>query len=248
MSATKPSKPNSDKSKKPYVVKPLPKSVIPETFFDADVTLLFGKAGDGKTLFTFFHPKADKAIFFDLENRYKETLKHNPYLRREQVIVVPVFTKEYMLNPVRTFNIINKKIIEMLDKVPPLIVFDGIQDIRMLAIEYWKKKNGKNPAKNWSGWHEINDLVKAVVHKLVNYTRLMGTQIIFTTTIAEEYVEGVRTGITFVAAKDYITTHMSQILKVKRTDMTYEVKRGKSPKGASPWVDITNPDLLEVFD
>lgn len=247
MATAKTSK-KSTKSKKPYVVKPLPESVIPETFFDADVTLIFGKAGDGKTLFTFFHPNADKAVFFDLESRYKETLKHNPYIRKEQVISIPVFTKQFMLNPVQTFNVINKKIVEMLDKVPPLIVFDGIQDIRMLAIEYWKKKNNKNPAKNWSGWHEINDHVKAVVHKLVNYTRLMGTQIIFTTMIAEEYVEGIRTGNTFIAAKDYITKHMSQILKVKRTDMTYEIKRGKSPKGASPWVDITNPKLLEVFE
>lgn len=212
-----------------------------------DVILVYGFSGSGKTIYALSHPNAAKGYYLDLENRYKEKLENYPKFREstKNLVIVPQY-KEYMLDPVATFKKINSLVFKIVnEKKPKLIVLDGIEDLRAQAIEHWQFENKKEPAMNWRSWRVINDMVKHVVHKLINYCRIEGAKLILTTMIGHEVIDGTRTGKTYIDAKDYITRHVSTIYKMKRDGMRFLIKRGKSPKGPTDWVDITCEEMIE---
>ena len=105
-------------------------------FYSARITIVGGKDGSGKTLFCFKHPLAGKGFYLDLENRYKDILKHHPLITSTQYSNCQILDKKYDVDNVKTFKKIFATVTKLIANPKiELIVIDGISDLRKYAAD-----------------------------------------------------------------------------------------------------------------
>ena len=187
------------------------------------------------------HPLASKGVFFDLEGRrYETTLKFHPLVDPAQVVDVTQFTEDYADDPIRTFEVLVESIRkEITSKKYELIVIDGISDIRRMAADKWCVDHNRERPKTAGDWNQINMDTKDVIFRVFNYARVLKKYVVVTSLITDEYRKGEATGRKIPDCKEYIMARADEVFYTKSEDLRFYVRRKKSPRGPTDWIDIT---------
>lgn len=206
------------------------------------VVVIAGDVGSGKTYLSMRHPFASRGLFFDVEDRYATTLRYNKLIPVENCIQCLQYDSNYDIDAAKTFDYIKEQVRKYLQGSEyPLVVLDGVSDLRRMAVEKWLQLNpNRKRPQNAGDWSEINDMVKEVVFRLFNYARVTKRYVVLTAWTVDEYDEkGVKTGKKTLDCKEFILARADEIILTKRVGTQYYARRAKSPRGASEWVDIT---------
>lgn len=191
---------------------------------------------------------AHQPLFFDLENRYYETIRANPWIpiTMERVISTRGFDSvTYEEDPVQTWNLLRSRIDENLQNVearPDYIGVDGIADLRSMAHLVWCKRFQREHAVNPGDWGTINNMVNGIIAKLINYTNASQERRLVLTTLMDDVYDDAnqKTALKEFAAKPFILAQMSELALLKRLGHKFTFTRGKSPIGPSETLDITH--------
>jgi len=153
------------------------------------IVLLWGDEGTGKSQQVMSFPRP--MLIIDLENRLMPLALKNKF--PFDSIVSPVtYGNMFDIDGVRTLGNVRK----LLDKVMirgerediKTIALDGIADIRPFAIKEWlvdKARKGKRRQRpNTLGdWGEVNEKVREICHRLINWGRKKNKNVVFTTQV-----------------------------------------------------------------
>lgn len=212
-------------------------------FCRCDTTLLVGEPSAGKTFFCLHHPLAKDAVFFDLENRYPETLRFvkDVTIRPEQIINCVKYTKDLDQDYVASFEFLQAEISKhIMNPKIKLIVIDGISDLRNMAAEKWKKDNKKDTIFPTTKWGDINNKVKEIVFRVINFAKVYQRQCIFTAWFTEQYdKDGNKLDKKAIDVKEFIVARLDEVMFLRREGLDFFIKRHKSPAGPTPYVNVT---------
>ena len=148
-----------------------------------------------------------------------------------------VYDKDYNVDRSKSYERLQTMVNNAIKCGIRLIVVDGIEDVRRMAMEKYEEDTKKN-AYGFQAWGIINDMVKRLLFRIFNYARLNDTKVVLTTHFQRVYTpNGEPTAEVEINAKDYITDRVDEILAFKRTGTDFYYKRGKSPKGPSDLIE-----------
>ncbi len=250
---------------KPEVKPEVKKQAVSDDFYDADIQVLVGEAGTGKSFFAMHHPNMKEGIYLDLEDRYRKQLKHHPEIDLRECpkktdgdydlekltlgmfVVCLKYDKTGDNDYIKTFetteNITYFVLKKFVGKIK-LLVFDSVEDLRMMAKDKYEEekriaKKGDYTAYGVQAWGNINNMVRKIIYRSFNHAKIYGLKVIMTCHFEPVYENEKLTNRVKVPLKPFIMNRVDEVLGFYRNGKSFSVIRGKSPKGPSDRMNWT---------
>ena len=199
---------------------------------DLIIGILSGEPGSGKSQQSM--QSEEDIIILDMENRLEEKrkrffpdrlitiknlMKYDPYFNEDQIGSFNAFIQE-VKDLVKT-------------KEPPrTVVIDGIGDLRDFAHAKWAYDNNRKRASNPGDWEHINDLVRDTLFPLINWGRAKDVNIIFTSSMKDDYTVVERDGKKESAKCGRVPAHKDWVSY--NVDLLVDMWQPLNPKTGKP--------------
>jgi hypothetical protein len=220
-------------------------------FYGTRVALVVGDSGHGKSWYVLHDPDRASAFYLDLEDRYDELAEFHPWINDLAFSNCLRYTPAKDDDPIATWNAMNAEVTRCIREKTPLVVLDGISDLRRMAKEKWiadhgGKEPGPIPGAGSKNWATINDMVRRVLFRLFNAARINKTRVTCTVLWADEYKKNEATGRRIPDVKPWVIVRTSEVILVRRQVTEFEIRRTKSPRGPCGWESWNLADVDEA--
>lgn len=222
----------------------------PKHFFSSRITMVSAEDGGGKSSFCLDHPLRKHGYYLDLENKYLDMFEvKGQLLSDNQYTNCLILDKKFKTDRIKTFENVRTEIQKLFRRKDiKLIVIDGISDIRRMAKDKWLAEHPKRKSPTKFEYSAINQDVRDLLYPLINYARMMrSVQIVFTSWLIPEFDEkkDQYTGKMIPDVKPFITSRIDEILAVQRKGLRFFIKRNKSPRGPTDWIEWTDWNKID---
>ncbi|MHA1291110.1 MAG: AAA family ATPase [Promethearchaeota archaeon] len=249
---TKPKKQVKSKSKPAKTIKPKTK------FSDFPIIiLLWGEAGHGKSTQVMQFEKP--MIILDLENRLLPLAIKNKF-PVENIINAVNYNEKFDIDGPKTLDDVRNAIDKIFNSIASgenirTIAVDGISDIRPFAVKEWlSEKPGRQRPATAGDWREINDKVRDICFRVINFGRANDINIVFTAYLGGKY-EKLERIADVPAVKDWVEYNVDHIFHIYANGGRFLAYCEKSWYDPFFTIDLTgnvslfqllkNPKLLE---
>lgn len=216
------------------------------------ILIVSGEPGTGKTFQCMYFEEAIR--YLDLENRAEE--KRNRFFSDKLIEIKQLLKYDANFNEdqIGSFNAFQSEVHTLIKSEPPqTVVIDGISELRDYANAKWCKDNTRKRAINPGDWSQINDMVRDTLFPLINWSRVKGNTVIFTSQYKDDYgviekdgkKESVKTG-RVPAHKDWIGYNVDVLVDLVQYKGRYNAVVTKSPVGVFE-EDLTGRSLCDLL-
>lgn len=224
------------------------------------IIIVSGEPGTGKSYQCL--QWEEPIIYIDLEKRVeKETYnRHFPDCLidiKDVVVVSKQYKTDYYASYLKLKTEIDRFLKLKSNEIPSTLVIDGVTDVRNnFCKALWLNKNPGKKQPGRESWRVINDWVKDLLEPLMNMSKIMNFNLVFTAQFKDDYtivsgrdergkpIKESSKGGRVPAAKDWQNYGGNTLVELSCVGKMYQASITKSPVGIDKF-EITG---LSLFD